>query len=225
MFDRELIDEFPELVDKLAAPGPPPAVHDTSARNGRHAQPERPTSIRSGWNVRRRHDVRLSTDIPRVQDGRLRGIGSVSRVPRAPRARRSSVRVAAEIPRVGRPKVTTVPTFRNLLARRRCHVSASRETNPTTWPESWSQFATFDDNLDRSSFLEHLTIPRQLESWVKAIEVDTNSLGGLSGDFRKRYGDALMTVATHLRQGDYMPDGDMRMQIRSEFDDRAFDED
>ncbi len=120
VFDREMIDEFPELADKLAAPGPPPTVHDTGAPHGRHAQPERPTPRRSGWNARRRHDVRLSTDIPRVQTGDFgasvpcqeynghlalagRRSGSTAQIRRRPRhdGRRSTCRSPPETAVVG----------------------------------------------------------------------------------------------------------------------------
>lgn len=47
-------------------------------------------------------------------------------------------------------------------------------------------------------YLNHLRIAKHIDGWVESLEAD---------DDDPEYVKALRTVAAHLRQGDYLPDG------------------
>ena len=111
-----------------------------------------------------------------------------------PRRRQST----AEIPRVGRPLVTTVPTLGTLLARRRCHVSAVGQANPSTWSESRSQLAT-PAGMQPS---QHVHASRRV-GWVLGEVARTwgrRRAGSPCGSRPGRGPGAVMSVCNELRR-------------------------
>lgn len=59
-------------------------------------------------------------------------------------------------------------------------------------------------------YLNHLRVALALSQWSSRM---AEHGGGLSEDYRRGYAQALREVAAHLRQGDYVEDGEMIRQI------------